>query len=624
MKNKAFVIFLSIVALAVLLLILVLMYFFKWKKEGSKMLPDKSDGASSANMESVEHIDRKDKEIPTAPFNSQKEQEENDLTVINHMTLEDTLRVLKSDSLLSDLDNDLKNVKEGRNTIQDHKEYFQTQVDKKLKQLSLVYSPNSSEWSDIPEKERPKAQAIQAKLNDMRSILKYFNENFSQEHDFKYSYFSKVRVDLLGNEKTLESTTYAVLNELGKLSYIEYNRLVPSLNEFLKSSQASIKGFILNDEDLFQKEKNNAECYFQIYLIGHEELLANLESFCDLCKEDDHIKPIATQMLNECKTQSKILNKVNGFLNQSQLNFDILNCQYPYCVNDKQNYEQADKDFTLPFIEYINILAICNEIINGSKVPLWKKCVNTFNRFINNKYEIVAGHEVIRNLGDLLSLHKFCHRLLTYYCYGNKENEKLAAELLNINSFGKEHTLRLLVQVVNVYSNYLEKEFQPEKSFYEKIAEVQMKFLGTIKGLCDEFCKKLSQHHEQFLETESELHKTELELHETKLEIYEQVYKQDSEFYKQTSEFLIRRLERRKANIAQMDETLNKKVSEGVMEEQQNKPSCSSSSQQQPANQADDQPGPSSKLGEVPPILRSQSLNPLHSDDKDISRPQCS
>ncbi|GFR19817.1 hypothetical protein TNCT_303301 [Trichonephila clavata] len=70
------------------------------------------------------------------------------------MTLEDTLRVLESDSLLSDLDDDLKEVKEGKKTIEDHKEYFKTQVDKKLKQLSFMHSPNSPKWHSIPEEER--------------------------------------------------------------------------------------------------------------------------------------------------------------------------------------------------------------------------------------------------------------------------------------------------------------------------------------------------------------------------------------------------------------------------------------------------------------------------------------
>ncbi|MGL9779436.1 MAG: hypothetical protein ACR5K5_04215 [Wolbachia sp.] len=600
------------------------MYFLKWKKEGSKMLPDKNDGASSDNMESVEHIDMKDKEIPTAPFNSQREQEKDDLTVIDYMTLEDTLKILKSDSLLSDLDDDLKNVKEGRETMEDHKEYFKTQVDKKLKQLCFMYSPNSPKWHSIPEEERPKAQAMQVKLNDIRSILKHFNENFSQYDDFKYSYFSKVRVDLLGNEETLKKTSHAVLNTLGELSYIKYERLVPNLNGFLRSSQASIKGFISNNVNHFQKEKDNAECYFQSYLIGYGELRTNLELFCKLCKQDARMEPIATQMLEECKTQGKILTRANDFLNQSQVLINsghLINCKYPYCINDKRSYEQAEKNFTLPFIEYINILAICNEICLNRKVPLWKKAVGIIpgvNYFISNEatHKIVADNEIIKNSNDLLSLHKIAHYLLTYYCYRNEENGKLAAEFLRIDSLNSEYALALLVQVINSYSNYLEKEFKPEKDFYEKIAEVQMEFLKTMKSLCDEFCKKLEQYHEQFFEADLELHKANLELHK-------QIHKQDSEFYQLASEFLTKYLEREEADIVKMEEKINKEVPENIEEEQQNKLSCSSSSQQSLQTK---QPGPSSKLGEVPPMLRSQSLNSLHSDNSDIeviNKSQC-
>ncbi len=617
MKNRDLVVLLLIVALVVLLLILLLMYFFKWKKEGSKMLPNKNGGASSTGMGSVQHkevpnvslnsqgVERKDKEIPTAS-NSQREQRQDDLTVIDHMTLEDTLRILKSDNVLSELDNDLKDVKAGKRTIENHKEYFKTQVDKKLTQLCKKYHPNSPKWHSIPEEERPKAQAIQAKLDDIRSILKHFNENFSQCDNFKYSYFSKVRVDFLGNKEKLKNITYTVLNKLGELSHIKYERLVPDLNGFLRSSQASMKGFISNNVDHFQKEKDNAECYFQSYLIGYEELRTNLELFCDLCKENDRMEPIATQMLEECKTQGKILNKVSGHL---------INHEYSYCINDKRSYEQAEKDFTLPFIEYTNILAICNEIVNTKR---WRELVS--NETI---YKTVADNKVIRNLNSFLSLHELSHYLVTYYCYGNEENGKLAAKLLHINSLDKEHALQLLVQIINVYSNYLEKEFQPEKDFYEKVAEVQMNFLRTMKNLGDEFCKDLRQYNEQ-------LYEVHLERNEVVSEMCEQIreqgefYKQASESCRQDSEFLIGHLEREEAASAEREERL-KKMIESV-KEQRNKLSCSSSSQQQPANQADDQPDPSSELSGVQPISRSQSLDSSHSNDSDveiISRSQC-
>jgi hypothetical protein len=52
------------------------------------------------------------------------------------MTLKDILRVVEYDSLLSDA-NDLKNVKVGEKTIEDHKEYFKTQVDNKIKTFLL-------------------------------------------------------------------------------------------------------------------------------------------------------------------------------------------------------------------------------------------------------------------------------------------------------------------------------------------------------------------------------------------------------------------------------------------------------------------------------------------------------
>lgn len=217
-------------------------------------------------------------------------------------------------------------------------------------------------------------------------------------------------------------------------------------------------------------------------------------------------------------------------------------------------------------------------------------------------------------------MHELSHYLVTYYCYGNKENGKLAAELLHINSLDKEYALQLLVQVINVYSNFLEKEFQPEKDFYEKVAEVQMNFLRIMKNLGDEFCKDLRQYNEQ-------LYEVHLERNEVVSEMCKQIreqgefYKQASESCRQDSEFFIGHLEREEAASAEREERL-KKMIESV-KEQRNKLSCSSSSQQSLQTK---QPGPSRKLDWIQPISRSQSINSLSSDESDIeiiSRLQC-
>ncbi|MCM1002340.1 hypothetical protein, partial [Wolbachia pipientis] len=128
------------------------------------MLSSKSDCTNDVNAEkkvpttlfNSQNIECKDKEIPTAS-NSQREQEKDDLTVIDHMTLEDTLKLLEP-GLLPKLDNDLNSVKEGKKTIGDHREYFKAQVDNKLKKLSLIYHPDSVQKQGGPEEERLKAE----------------------------------------------------------------------------------------------------------------------------------------------------------------------------------------------------------------------------------------------------------------------------------------------------------------------------------------------------------------------------------------------------------------------------------------------------------------------------------
>lgn len=125
------------------------------------------------------------------------DQQEQGSTAVDHITLEDTLKLLKSDGLLSDLDNDLHKIRTGKKAITDHKEYFKTQVDSKLKKLCTIYHPDSVRRRNGSEEEVLKATAVQAKINPVRDILGHFNENFSQYDDFKYSYFSKVEVNLL-------------------------------------------------------------------------------------------------------------------------------------------------------------------------------------------------------------------------------------------------------------------------------------------------------------------------------------------------------------------------------------------------------------------------------------------
>ncbi|VVC35275.1 Hypothetical protein CINCED_3A001623, partial [Cinara cedri] len=84
-----------------------------------------------------------DQQAPSSYVDQLKEQKKGDLTVIDSMTLENTLKLLELKSLLSDLDDNLRDVKKGKKSIEDHRKYFKTEVDNKLKNLSLIYHPDS-------------------------------------------------------------------------------------------------------------------------------------------------------------------------------------------------------------------------------------------------------------------------------------------------------------------------------------------------------------------------------------------------------------------------------------------------------------------------------------------------
>jgi hypothetical protein len=529
------------------------------------------------------YLEWKKGKVMSEDFEIDIEQEQGS-TVIDSITLEDTLKLLKSDMLLPDLDNDLHKVHTGEKTITDHKEYFKTQVDSKLKKFCMIYHPDSVQRRGGSEEEVLKATAMQSKINAVRNILWHFNENFSQHDDFKYSYFSKVEVNLLSNEEKLEQVSYTVLHKLGELSHIKHEKLIPNLNQFLKSGQSSIKGFIAGNFNKFLKEKNNVEFYFREYLSAYKELFSRLRSFYELCKEDSYMKPIVAQMLNECSTQGKILIKINNSLSYSKLQRQVLinanssmDCKYPYCINNQEDYQQADKYFTLPFIEYINILAISNEVYltknphGRTLLASWILSLPIIHSLSkNSEVTFKADNEVIENSNDLISLHRLSHYLLTYYCYTNKKSGELATSFLRIDSLDEKYALQLLIQVIDKYSNYLENEFQPEKDFYERVVEVQMKFLKTMDSLYNEFYKRMDQHGEQFL-------KKGLELHRQTMEFHRQINEQASKRRRSESEFLVKLIERRKTTFAKIEGVT--KVQRGIEEEQESKPSCSSPSQ---------------------------------------------
>ncbi|MBD0391370.1 hypothetical protein IC220_02710 [Wolbachia endosymbiont of Pentalonia nigronervosa] len=416
----------------------------------------------------------------------EQEQKKDDITTIDSMTLENTFKLLKLGSVLSDLDNDLREVKKGKKTIEDHRKYFQTEVYDRLTKLCLIYHPDMVQGQGGSDEEILITTAIQNKIIATRNILKHFNDKFSQEGDFKYSSFSKINVNFFGNEEKVEEITYATLNKIKELYDFKHDNFILNLNGFLRSSQASIKGFIANDFDCFLKEKSNAERYFRNYFNGQCMLFNHLESFHKQCKQDNCMKPIATQMLEECNIQGSILIQIEKFLKQNSRQRralinrdDAENRLYLSCINNEQSYKKADKDVALAFVEYMNVLVMCNEICNKimNKEMSWCGWISSsipgFNHFVSMNYligsevirKIVADNEITKNSEDVLFLRKISHYLVTYYCYGNEGSRQIAADLLDINFdlLGEEDALQLLVQVIEVYLNYLEKEFRPEK-----------------------------------------------------------------------------------------------------------------------------------------------------------------
>ncbi|APR98028.1 hypothetical protein [Wolbachia endosymbiont of Folsomia candida] len=428
--------------------------------------------------------------------------------LINHMTLEGVLKALKLDNLLPELDDDLKLIATGKQSVNDHKEYFKTQVNPKLRNVSRDYHPDIVENKGGSKEEILQATEMQKKINAVRMILSHFNEKFSKCVGFEYSFFAQIEINVLSDEKRLEELSYGVLTKLGNLARIKHEKLVPNLNGFLRSSQASIKGFSENNLGGFLQKKDNALSYFSKYLSSHKESVNELKLLKESFKKDNQLHSISTmidKMLKKSIMQFEILNQLNKLFNGNGLELISTKFKFFRDLDCKQDYKKADKYFTLPFIAYINILFLCNEVYlkeqaeeqkNGKSQTLVSyipfQTVANFFKKGSAIYKIAPIDEEIAKKVEVLEandLYKISRYLAAHYCHDSEKGGKLAAELLGVDEISKEMAGALLIKVIGVYVNHLAEEFKPEKSFYEQVEEVQREFYEDLGKIVDRYCE---------------------------------------------------------------------------------------------------------------------------------------
>ncbi|APR98027.1 hypothetical protein [Wolbachia endosymbiont of Folsomia candida] len=421
--------------------------------------------------------------------------------LINHMTLEGALKALKLDNLLPELDDNLELIATGKKSVDDHKEYFKTQVDPKLRNVSRNYHPDIVENKGGSKEEILQATEMQKKINSVRMILSHFNKKFSKCVGFEYSFFAQIEINVLSDEKRLEELSYGVLTKLGKLARIKHEKLVPNLNGFLRSSQASMKCFSENNLGGFLQEKDNALSYFSKYLSSHKESVNELKLLKASFKQDDQLSSICSmidKMLKKSMMQFEILNQLSKLFNGNGLELISTKFKFFRDLDCKQDYQQADKYFTLPFIAYINILFLCNEVYlkeqseeqkNGKSQTLVSyipfQTVANFFKKGSAMYKIAPIDEEIAKKVDVLQandLYKISRYLVAYYCDDNKKGRKLAAELLGVDEISKEMAGALLIKVIGVYANHLAEEFKPGKTYEERVIELLMEQQEIIKN----------------------------------------------------------------------------------------------------------------------------------------------
>lgn len=502
--------------------------------------------------------------------------------LIGIMTLEDVLTVFKFDNLLSELDANLEIVRAGKKSIEEYNNYFGA-VNSKIKKLSRDYHPDIVRNKGGSEKEISQAEEVQKRINAVREILRNIHENSFRLPDLKYSFFAKIDISLLKDQERLEQINYKILTKLNELAGIKYKYLIPNLNGFLRSSQASMRNFALDNVNDFLKEKNKALSHFSSYLKSYKCLIIKLKLLLQSCQKDNelYLKSVVDKMLNESNMQLSILNKLDKGVKESDLGRKTLiwyhrnkDTQYTYFIDNKKAYEQADKYFVLPFIEYINILFICDEIHlseqgkRPKKNGVLQKVRNGISVFfvnskdnvipINHENKITTKHEF-----NLLLLHKISHHLVRYYCYNGEEDSKLAAKLLDIKEINRENVRVLFISVVNIYANLLSKEFQPEKDFHEKIMEIQKEFREKIEELFNKF-SKIVEYQKQVVEeyeiqynrlkkSGKEYHATNIELIRVNNELIEKISENEKKEDEERKELLL--------IISKKDQKIDKMIS---------------------------------------------------------------
>ncbi len=452
------------------------------------------------NMNKREKISRSSEAAVNLEKDKAGPQGSKNLQHMGSITLEEALEVFEYPSLLKDLDNSLEMARKGEKTKEQHEQYC-NDLDKKLQRRSLQYHSDRIMNKGGTEAEIAAAEETQKVLNAVRTVIKSLNKHFCEDIDveYRYSFYAKIAVSLLHNDKELEQVSFKILTKLSGLAEIKQEGIIANINAFLKSSQASIENFIANNLDEFRREKDRAICCLGSCVRRYDEFVKELKLIEKDCCKDQELESMRSsiiEMLKEAQDQANTLKKLEEFsMKQSQRKWQ------PFKLNSE---EKVDKYFILPFIEYVNVLLMCSDVqrkeINERSLPLYVTLLdhvgNVIREWIKELFKDSPEREEIHKIEkddiqeDLYSK--------SYYlmCYLNEDTkyEEIVADFLKMRKgeLNREVVRLAFTETIKMYKDYLVNKFKPE-CYVESGIRKQMKELSNYMDIIDSLMKRTEQ-----------------------------------------------------------------------------------------------------------------------------------
>ncbi|GFR06942.1 uncharacterized protein TNCT_499301 [Trichonephila clavata] len=585
------------------------------------------------------------------------------------MTLGDVLKLFGLPKLLQKLDVSLEEV---RRHIKGKKEHEQRvkDADKEIRNLSLKYHPDRVQNRGGSDKEVAQAKEIQTALGTTRTVLNSLTKAFLEDLDidYKYAFYAKIEISSLGNEDEVNKLNSGVLHKLVMLSEIKQEKIIARINKFLKASQCSVKSFTEGNVGDFEKNRRNALLYLSMCIDGYKKLVAEDDEVEKECKEDEKLERMGSlirRMARESSRQLNTLRELERFA-EGSIKGRFQNFPAP---------ENVDKYFVLPFVKYINVLLICSKVCSREKNES-KESWQFFG--LRKKFELwrTQQGETPEQEPDLEQegvLYGYAYYLASYFNDNSKYGKEVrkALGITEDKKISIEKVINRFNEVIGMIKDNLEKEFKPDTYIEGGTKKYIMKEYAKWMKIMDDFLekeekrikdtwvdirnfqiknkrlgeeckrvveenKRLGEKCERVVEENKMLgEKCERVLEENKRfgEKYDGVAKEMREFRQKMFSYISHgRTVQNEVDNQEASTSQQQSYDQGANDQQHEsgaQASCAQLSQQQEPNAqaanaqqqesctqaANDQPN--SKLGEVRPISRSQSLGSLHSSDSD-------